>query len=79
MPDHYGVALDGTVVRRLLVGDGPLLSETQIAQITQQARAAAAHEGQPLDLEWAIDHAGQLFWLQHMQVSVGARTRIDPT
>uniref|UniRef100_UPI002B26BA7F PEP/pyruvate-binding domain-containing protein n=1 Tax=Nocardioides sp. TaxID=35761 RepID=UPI002B26BA7F len=63
-PDHYGVALDGTVVRRLLVGDEPLLSDDQVARIAEQARAAAAHEGQPLDLEWAIDRTGELFWLQ---------------
>ena len=63
-PDHYGVALDGTIVRRLLVGEEPLLSDAQIGQIADQARAAAAHEGQPLDLEWAIDRSGELFWLQ---------------
>jgi phosphohistidine swiveling domain-containing protein len=63
-PDHYGVNSMGGVVRRQLVGDTPLLSDFQIAQIAQQARAAAEHEGHPLDLEWAIDQAGVLFWLQ---------------
>jgi pyruvate,water dikinase len=46
------------------VGDTFLLSDLQIAEIAQQARAAAEYEGQPLDLEWAIDQAGGLFWLQ---------------
>ncbi|MGA8847853.1 MAG: PEP/pyruvate-binding domain-containing protein [Nocardioides sp.] len=63
-PDHYGVGLDGEVVRRHLVDDEALLSDDQISQIARQARAAAAHEGQPLDLEWAIDQDGTLFWLQ---------------
>jgi phosphohistidine swiveling domain-containing protein len=63
-PDHYAVNRTGDVVRRHLVGATPLLSDEQIAAITQQARAAADHEGHPLDLEWAIDHAGELFWLQ---------------
>ncbi len=63
-PDHYGVDLEGRVVRRLLVGEEPLLTDEQVARIAEQARAASAHEGQPLDLEWAIDRDGELFWLQ---------------
>ena len=63
-PDHYCVNSAGDIVRRQLVGDTPLLSDLQIADIARQAREAAAHEGHPLDLEWAIDQAGVLFWLQ---------------
>lgn len=63
-PDHYGVNGAGDIVRRQLVGDTALLSDSQISEIAQQARAAVAHEGHPLDLEWAIDQAGNLFWLQ---------------
>jgi pyruvate,water dikinase len=63
-PDHYGVNGAGNIVRRHLVGDTALLSDSQISEIARQARAAAAHEGHPLDLEWAIDQAGALFWLQ---------------
>jgi len=63
-PDHYGVNSTGAIVRRQMVGDTALLSDSQVAAIAEQARAAAAHEGHPLDLEWAIDQAGVLFWLQ---------------
>jgi len=63
-PDHYGVNNAGDIVRRQLVGDTALLSDLQVADIAQQARAAASHEGHPLDLEWAIDQDGVLFWLQ---------------
>ena len=63
-PDSYAVGLDGGIVRRDVVGDEPVLSDTQVARIAQQARLAAAHEGHPLDLEWAIDRSGALFWLQ---------------
>jgi pyruvate,water dikinase len=63
-PDHYGVNSAGAIVRRQLVSAQPLLDDVQIALIARQARAAATHEGQPLDLEWAIDQDGELFWLQ---------------
>jgi pyruvate,water dikinase len=63
-PDHYAVNSTGEIVRRQLEGDTALLSDLQVADIAHQARAAAAHEGHPLDLEWAIDQAGVLFWLQ---------------
>ncbi|MCP5131301.1 MAG: pyruvate, water dikinase [Pseudomonadales bacterium] len=63
-PDHYAVHASGAIVRRQLVGDHALLEDSQVHAIAAQARQAAAHEGHPLDLEWAIDHDGKLFWLQ---------------
>jgi pyruvate,water dikinase len=63
-PDHYGVHSSGDIVRRQLTGAQAILSDAEIVTIAAQARAAAAHEGQPLDLEWAIDQGGSLYWLQ---------------
>ncbi|MCB1689531.1 MAG: hypothetical protein KDI33_13640 [Halioglobus sp.] len=63
-PDHYGVDRSGAIVRRQLTGAEPLLGDREISAIAEQARAAASHEGHPLDLEWAIDEDGTLYWLQ---------------
>ncbi|MEW6366782.1 MAG: PEP/pyruvate-binding domain-containing protein [Acidobacteriota bacterium] len=41
-----------------------VLSSTEVERIAAQARDPAARFGCPLDLEWAIDRAGTLWWLQ---------------
>lgn len=63
-PDHYGVHTEGDIVRRQLTGEVPILSDTEIQLIAAQAREAAQIEGHALDLEWAIDQDGSLYWLQ---------------
>lgn len=63
-PDHYAVHKSGEIVRRQLTGEDALLSDQEIMAIATQARVAARNEGHPLDLEWAIDEDGTLYWLQ---------------
>lgn len=63
-PDHYELAPDNTIVLSDLVGTSPILSDTQLQALADQAREAVNRYGMPLDLEWAIDHSGELFWLQ---------------
>ncbi|WP_082614346.1 PEP/pyruvate-binding domain-containing protein [Mycobacterium sp. Root265] len=46
------------------VGARPALSDDEIARIRQGALLAAGRWGHPLDLEWAIDQSGELWWLQ---------------
>ena len=46
------------------IGPHPALSADEIVRIRDGALLAAERWGQPLDLEWAIDQAGELWWLQ---------------
>ena len=56
--------------------DEPALSVAQLDEIKSGALQAEAAMGQPLDLEWAIDAAGELFWLQARPVTtLGADPR----
>lgn len=47
-----------------IIEKGQLLDEGQIDQIFQDARRIQENFGRPMDLEWAIDDSGELFWLQ---------------
>lgn len=61
--DHLVVTSDGTQVVRE-VGENPVLSEQEVADVRDGALRAARHWNRPMDLEWAIDATGQLWWLQ---------------
>ncbi|GHD13404.1 hypothetical protein GCM10007052_15560 [Halioglobus japonicus] len=63
-PDHYEFDESGTLCYSEVVNDSPLLADDQQQLLISQARAAAQQAGQPLDMEWAIDGAGQLYWVQ---------------
>ncbi|QQD19182.1 hypothetical protein I6N98_04825 [Spongiibacter nanhainus] len=63
-PDHYEFDRDGQLVYSELIGDTPILSEALCKTLCNQAQQAVAKAGHPLDLEWAIDQRGQIFWLQ---------------
>ena len=61
--DHLVLTSDGT--RAVCeVGDVPVLSDSEVSQIRAGALHAAQHWRRPMDLEWAIDKAGKLWWLQ---------------
>ncbi|MBN0972359.1 MULTISPECIES: PEP/pyruvate-binding domain-containing protein [unclassified Gordonia (in: high G+C Gram-positive bacteria)] len=62
-PDHVVLDADGTAVVNETVA-APVLSPVEIAAIQSGARRAEQEWGQPMDLEWAIDKSGELWWLQ---------------
>jgi pyruvate,water dikinase len=47
-----------------LIDDSPILTKGQCEQLYREALEAVRNAGMPLDLEWAVDHNGELFWLQ---------------
>ena len=63
-PDHVLTTPKGQVVEAEYTMDSPLLSPDEIHLCVSEAKRAEAVWGCPLDLEWAIDADGSLWWLQ---------------
>lgn len=75
-PDHDELRrADATWEPRQLAGDRAVLTEAERAQIAREALEAEAAAGEPLDLEWAIDEDGTLYWLQARPITT---LRSDP-
>ncbi|MFT5444249.1 MAG: phosphohistidine swiveling domain-containing protein [Myxococcota bacterium] len=75
-PDHDELARrNGRWEPTQLAGDVPVLSAAEREQIAREAMDAEAKAGEPLDLEWAIDQQGTLFWLQARPITT---LEIDP-
>ncbi|MYR05487.1 pyruvate, water dikinase [Gordonia sp. SID5947] len=62
-PDHIVLDSQGNAAVRE-IGAEPVLSQEEVAHIRSDALRAARHWGRPMDLEWAIDQSGKLWWLQ---------------
>ena len=75
-PDHYVLDRNGGTVAIQLVGEHPILTPEDRDALVAAARAAAAREGRPLDLEWAIDRGERIHWLQARPIT---RLGADPT
>jgi len=67
-PDHLVLDSDGNVAVRE-TGERPVLLGEDIEAIRSGALTAERHWGRPMDLEWAIDRAGRLWWLQARPVT----------
>ncbi|MDG2333571.1 MAG: PEP/pyruvate-binding domain-containing protein, partial [Myxococcota bacterium] len=63
-PDHYVLGASNELVRRDIVSEQALLGDDQLAALAQEARRVAVELGGPVDMEFAIDGAGEIHWLQ---------------
>jgi len=64
-PDHEEfLRKEGRWEPTQIAGDVSVLSEAERETVAHEALEAEARAGQPLDLEWSIDQAGVLQWLQ---------------
>lgn len=63
-PDHYVLDRSGKLLEQDLCGSKPLLTDKQIQKLLKDALNAEEQMGFPLDMEWAIDSDGDLYWLQ---------------
>ena len=64
----HHVPADGGGVKAVKTPEGlrraPCLSDQELAALKQIGRKVERHYGQPQDIEWAIDHSGQIHLLQ---------------
>lgn len=63
-PDHWLLSRDGAVFESELSEGDPVLSDAELTLLLDDALRAEQQYGAPLDMEWAIDHGGELRWLQ---------------
>ena len=68
-PDHYELDRDNRVLRQELAGSAAVLSVADLTRLAVQARQVASVFREPVDMEWAIDTEGELFWLQARPVT----------
>jgi phosphohistidine swiveling domain-containing protein len=61
---HYKIYRSGSNIQKQVKKQGDILSPDQIHQILDATKKAEVHLGYPVDMEWAIDQEGSLYWLQ---------------
>jgi phosphohistidine swiveling domain-containing protein len=78
-PDRYHVdPRDAAVLEREPGGPQAVLAEAEIATLVEQAKLARARMGgEPLDMEWAIDGTGELYWLQARPITSTGPSSLD--
>lgn len=66
---HYELFRSGSDLEEAAGSNGHLLTEPQLRELAEGAKRAEDHFNRPMDLEWAIDATGAVFWLQARPVT----------
>ena len=69
VPYHWVLSREGALQERETPAGPTPVTQDELAALCQQALAAEAHCGAPVDLEWAIDRSGEIQWLQARPVT----------
>jgi pyruvate,water dikinase len=62
--DRFVLSRDAVVIERNVQGEHAAVDDATLRQLLRDALKAEAGLGYALDLEWAIGHDGQVYWLQ---------------
>lgn len=63
-PDHFALDRQDRIVSRELVHAARIVSDEELRALAKGAREASDRIGNHLDMEWAIDQEGAIYWLQ---------------
>ena len=78
-PDNYVVSkADNKVKERHLIGEQPLLDDSQIEELAEMAKIVEAHYKFPQDIEWAIDGSGAIYVLQTRPITTFQKIEKKP-
>ncbi|MGZ4914953.1 MAG: PEP/pyruvate-binding domain-containing protein, partial [Halobacteriota archaeon] len=67
--DHFTLDRDGAVVKSDLPGPEPCVHDDELKKLASDALYIEQHVDTPVDCEWAIDHAGNIAWLQARSIT----------
>jgi len=68
--DQYILAkTDGNILHQDMVAHTPILTHDQLRTMLRQALSVEDALGYPVDMEWALDRSGRLYWLQARPVT----------
>ncbi|HPR64147.1 MAG TPA: PEP/pyruvate-binding domain-containing protein [Thermoanaerobaculia bacterium] len=74
LPDRWRIYQNGFGEAEILSEENAhFLTGDQIHSLYQDAMDLTRHAGYDLDLEWAIDHSGNLWWLQARPITVSMK------